>query len=95
MEKIEKLRKLFEKKNIDGYIVPKNDEFFSEYVPNHNDRLNFISNFTGSFGFALILKNENYLFVDGRYSIQANIQCGKFYKIITTFLMRIDLGASE
>ena len=83
MEKIEKLRKLFEKKNIDGYIVPKNDEFFSEYVPNHNDRLNFISNFTGSFGFALILKNENYLFVDGRYSIQANIQCGKFYKIIT------------
>ena len=83
MEKIEKLRKFFVEKKIDGYLVPKNDEFFNEYVQNHNDRLNFISSFTGSYGFALILKDENYLFVDGRYSIQANIQCGKYYKIIT------------
>ena len=55
MEKIEKLKK-FLKEKIDGYIIPKNDEFFGEYIPEYNDRLNFISNFTGSYGIALILK---------------------------------------
>ena len=83
MEKIKKLKKLFKKEKIDGYIVPKNDEFFSEYIPDHNDRLNFITNFSGSYGFALILKQKNYLFVDGRYTLQASNQCGNFFKIIT------------
>ena len=80
MEKIKKLKKIFKKEKIDGYIIPKNDEFFGEYIPDHNDRLNFITNFSGSFGFALILKNKNYLFVDGRYTHQANNQSGKFLK---------------
>tara|TARA_B100001093_G_C26852061_1_gene1025554 strand:- start:2445 stop:4163 length:1719 start_codon:yes stop_codon:yes gene_type:complete len=83
MEKIEKLKKFFKQEKISGYIVPKNDEFFSENIPDHNDRLNFISNFTGSYGFALILKDKNYLFVDGRYTLQANKQSGKNFKIIT------------
>ena len=83
MEKIEKLKKFFKQEKISGYIVPKNDEFFSENIPDHNDRLNFISNFTGSYGFALILKDKNYLFVDGRYTLQANKQSGKIFKIIT------------
>jgi Xaa-Pro aminopeptidase len=83
MEKINKLKKLFKSENIDGYIIPKNDEFFGEYIPDHNDRLKYISDFSGSYGFALILKNNNYLFVDGRYTIQANNQSGKFFKIKT------------
>jgi len=83
MEKIEKLKKIFKREKIDGYIVPKNDEFFGEYIPDHNDRLNFISNFSGSYGLALILKNKNYLFVDGRYTLQANNQSKKFFKVIT------------
>ena len=82
MEKIKKLKKIFER-GIDGYIIPKNDKFFFEYVPKYNDRLNFISSFNGSYGFALILKEKNYLFVDGRYTLQANNQSGKFFKIIT------------
>ena len=83
MEKIDKLKKFFKRKKIDGYIIPKNDEFFSEYIPEYNDRLNFISGFTGSYGFALILKDKNYLFVDGRYTLQANNQSGRSFKIIT------------
>ena len=83
MEKIDSLKKLFNYHNIDGYIIPKNDEFFSEYVPDNKDKLKFISNFSGSYGFALILKNKNYLFVDGRYTLQAQIQSGKFFNIIT------------
>ena len=68
---------------IDGYLVPKNDEYFNEYVSESRDRLKFISNFSGSAGFAIILKNKNYLFVDGRYTIQGQIQSGKKFKIIT------------
>ena len=83
MKKIIKLRKLFKQFNIDGYIVPKNNNFFGEYVPTAEDNLNYISNFTGSAGFAVILKNKNFIFVDGRYTTQANIQCGRDYKIVT------------
>ncbi len=83
MEKIKELKKIFKREGLDGYIVPKNDEFFGEYIPDHNDRLNFITNFSGSFGFALILKDKSYLFVDGRYTLQANNQSGKSFKVIT------------
>ena len=83
MEKINKLKKLFKYYNLDGYIVPKNDEFFCEYIPENKDKLKFITNFSGSYGFALILKNKNYLFVDGRYTLQANIQSNKLFKIVT------------
>ena len=76
-------KKFFERYGIDGYIVPKNDEYFNEYVPSSKDRLKFISNFSGSAGFAVILKNKNYLFVDGRYTIQAQRQSGKKFKIVT------------
>ncbi len=76
---INKLKKLFIKKNIDGYLIPKNDEFFSEYA--YPDRLKIISNFSGSYGLAIILNKENHLFVDGRYVIQAKIQAGKEFMI--------------
>ena len=83
MIKLKRLKKLFNTYKIDGYIIPKNDEFFGEYIPEYKDNLKFISNFSGSYGFALILKNKNYLFVDGRYTLQAEIQSGKNFKIIT------------
>ena len=83
MRKIELLRKFFKPLMIDGYLVPKNDEYFNEYISQSKDRLKFISNFSGSAGFALILKKKNYLFVDGRYSIQARFQAENNYKIIT------------
>ena len=76
---IKKLHKFIVDNNIDGYIVPKNDNYFTEYSKINN--LNKISNFTGSAGFALILKNKNYLFVDGRYTIQAKKQSGKKFVI--------------
>ncbi len=70
----------FKEYNIDGYIIPKNDEFFSEYAT--NDRLKTISNFSGSAGYSIILKKKNYLFVDGRYTIQAKKEAGKNFQII-------------
>lgn len=81
MKQIIDLRKLFKTFNLDGYIIPKNNNFFGEYVTAVEDNLKYISNFTGSAGFAVILKNKNYIFVDGRYTIQAEIQCGKEFQI--------------
>tara|TARA_Y100001970_G_scaffold278839_1_gene385116 strand:+ start:1733 stop:3424 length:1692 start_codon:yes stop_codon:yes gene_type:complete len=78
--KIKKLRHKFIKFNIDGYVVPKNDMYFNEY--SSPDRLEFISNFNGSAGLAIILRDRNYLFVDGRYTIQAKSQSGKNFKIV-------------
>ena len=75
------LKKKFQEFNIDGYIIPKNDEFFSEYAK--VDRLKIITDFSGSAGYAVILKNKNYLFVDGRYTIQAKIESGKNFKIVS------------
>ena len=79
-KRINKLKKLITNYNLDGYIVPKNDAYFSEF--SYPDRLKTISNFSGSAGFAIILKDKNFLFVDGRYTLQAKIQSGKFFKIV-------------
>jgi len=79
-KRINILRKKFKNYKIDGYIVPKNDEFFSEYAV--KDRLKTISNFSGSAGLAIILKKTNYLFVDGRYTIQAKRQSASHFKVI-------------
>ena len=79
-DRIKSLRKKFSKFNIDGYIVPKNDSYFSEF--SSPDRLKFISNFNGSAGLAIILRDRNYLFVDGRYTIQAKSQANRHFNIV-------------
>ena len=79
-KKIKALRKKLKIHNIDGYVVPKNDEYFTEY--SKINRLKIISNFSGSAGLAIILKNKNYLFTDGRYTIQSQMESGKNFKII-------------
>ena len=80
INRISKLRKLIKTNNLDGYIIPKNDAYFSEY--SSPDRLKILTGFTGSAGFAVVLNKTNYLFVDGRYTIQAQIQSGKYFKIL-------------
>ncbi len=80
--KLNELRKQFDQHKLDGYIIPKNDEFFGEYVIKPNDRLKYISSFTGSAGISVILKKKAYLFVDGRYTIQADIESGKQFSVI-------------
>tara|TARA_B100001057_G_scaffold466209_1_gene523106 strand:- start:6167 stop:7861 length:1695 start_codon:yes stop_codon:yes gene_type:complete len=79
-KKIKILRNKFNKYDIEGYIVPKNDDYFTEY--SKINRLKIISNFSGSAGLAVILKKRNYLFTDGRYTIQSQIESGKHFKIV-------------
>ena len=77
---LNKLSKLILNHKVDGYIIPKNDNFFTEQVK--HDRLKLISNFTGSAGLAIIFVKKNYLFVDSRYTIQAKQESGKNFKIV-------------
>ena len=79
-EKLKELKNKFNLHEIDGYVVPKNDEYFSEFAK--KDKLKTITGFDGSFGLAIILKKKNFLFVDGRYVEQAKIQAGKKFKIL-------------
>ncbi len=76
---IKEIKKFIINNNLDGYLIPKNDNYFTEYSNINN--LEKVSKFTGSAGFALILRKVNYLFVDGRYTIQAKKQSGKKFKI--------------
>ena len=71
--KLKKLKKLINKNNLDGYIIPKNDEFFSEYAV--KDRLKIISNFSGSAGLAIVLKKKIiYLSTEGTLFKQSSNQ---------------------
>ena len=78
--RIKDLKNKFKEHKIDGYIIPKNDDYFSEYAK--NDRLKNITNFSGSAGVAVILKKKNYLFVDGRYTLQAQKESAKNFDIV-------------
>ena len=59
INKIKILRNKFKQHNIDGYVVPKNDDYFTEY--SKINRLKIISNFSGSAGLAIILKKKKLL----------------------------------
>lgn len=73
-ERIEKLRKIMKRENIDYYIVPSADFHQSEYVSECFKSRAYITGFTGSAGTALIGMDKAILWTDGRYFIQAEQQ---------------------
>ncbi|NRY61019.1 aminopeptidase P family protein [Clostridium beijerinckii] len=73
-ERIQKLREIMTKENIDYYIVPSEDFHQSEYVAECFKSRSYITGFTGSAGTALIGMEKAILWTDGRYFIQANEQ---------------------
>ena len=72
--RIAKLRALFGLHGIDGFLVPRSDEHQGEYVAKGSERLAWLTGFTGSAGVALVLKSNAFVFVDGRYTVQAGQQ---------------------
>ena len=55
---------------IDGLYVPHDDEYQNEYLPDANERLAWVSGFTGSFGSAFVFTDRAVIFADGRYTLQ-------------------------
>ncbi|MFV3131231.1 aminopeptidase P family protein [Niveispirillum sp. KHB5.9] len=58
-------------RGLDGFVVPRADEYQGEYVPLRGSRLAWISGFTGSAGAVVVLLDKAAIFIDGRYTIQA------------------------
>jgi Xaa-Pro aminopeptidase len=73
-ERLSALRAQFEELGIDGFVVPRADEYQNEYVPTANERLAFVSGFTGSAGMAIVLADRAAIFVDGRYTLQVTLE---------------------
>lgn len=70
-ERVAKLRTLMAEKGIDAYVVPTADFHQSEYVGEHFKARKFITGFSGSYGTAVIAKDDAGLWTDGRYFFQA------------------------
>ncbi|WP_421591487.1 aminopeptidase P family protein [Shinella sp. M27] len=69
-ERADALRASFDALGIDGFLVPRADEYQGEYVPASAERLSWLTGFTGSAGVALVMRGQAVVFVDGRYVTQ-------------------------
>ena len=69
-----RLRAQLEAQGLDGFVIPHEDEHQNEYLPAANDRLAWLTGFTGSAGAAVVLKDRAAVFVDGRYTLQVRDQ---------------------
>jgi len=74
-----RLRAELEKQGLDGFVVPHEDEHQNEYLPAANERLAWISGFTGSAGAAVVMKDRAAVFTDGRYTVQVRDQVDPAY----------------
>ena len=68
------LREELARRKLTGFIVPRADQQQNEYVPPSEERLAWLTGFTGSAGLAIVLPQAAGLFVDGRYTLQAGKQ---------------------
>ncbi|MFA1560988.1 aminopeptidase P family protein [Aliivibrio fischeri] len=73
-QRVEQLRTWLAQQDFDALIIPHEDEFLGEYIPEHNERLHWVTGFTGSAGAAVITKEKAAIFVDGRYTVQVRKQ---------------------
>ncbi|MGY5741384.1 aminopeptidase P family protein [Vibrio antiquarius] len=74
LSRVNAIREWLIQHNIDALLVPHEDEYLGEYVPAHNERLHWLTGFTGSAGAAVITKEKAAMFVDGRYTVQVTKQ---------------------
>jgi len=76
------LRGELKRRGLDGFVVPRADRQQNEYLPASEERLAWLTGFTGSAGAAVVLADRAAVFADGRYSVQAVTQVdGKIFSI--------------
>src|SRR5271169_6384452 len=62
------------RRKLTGFVIPRADQQQNEYVAPSEERLAWLTGFTGSAGMAIVLTKEAAVFVDGRYTLQAGKQ---------------------
>ncbi|HIF9198320.1 TPA: aminopeptidase P family protein [Photobacterium damselae] len=73
-QRVEQLRQWLIANDYDALLIPHEDEYLGEYIPVHNERLEWATGFTGSAGMAIITRDQAAIFVDGRYVVQVRKQ---------------------
>ena len=68
------IREQLKAQGLDGFLVPHEDEHQNEYLPAANDRLAWVSGFTGSAGAGVVMTDRAAVFADGRYTVQVRAQ---------------------
>lgn len=82
-ERLEALRAQLVELDLAALIIPRADEYLGEYIPEQNERLRWISNFTGSAGVVIVMRESAAIFVDGRYTVQVRQQVsGDLFEIL-------------
>ncbi|MCP4329409.1 MAG: aminopeptidase P family protein [Alphaproteobacteria bacterium] len=80
-DRIAALRGEFDRLSVDGFVVPHADAHQGEWMPPRDERLAWLTGFTGSAGLAVVLRAKAAIFVDGRYTLQAEAQVdGSLYE---------------
>jgi len=80
-ERLTSLRAAIKQRGLDGYLIPMADEYQNEYVPPCARRVEFMTGFTGSAAFLIILADRALFFTDSRYTLQAAAQVpGSLYE---------------
>ncbi len=72
--RLQALRQELTHQGLTGFIIPRTDEYQSEYVPACAERLAWLTGFSGSWGMAVVLQSDAAIFVDGRYTVQVREQ---------------------
>ena len=81
-ERIKALKEMLVVDNLDALMITAVDEHLNEYVPLHKRRLEAITGFTGSAGTLILMcEGPSSLFVDSRYHLQAELECGALLEI--------------
>jgi Xaa-Pro aminopeptidase len=75
--RLKAVREKMEQLNLDALIVPHEDEYLLEEVSEYNNRLKWLSGFSGTAGVAVVLKDRAIMYVDGRYKVQVAEQVNK------------------
>jgi hypothetical protein len=73
-ENLQALRSQMRNGGAQAFCVPRADEYLGEYIPEHNERLRWLTGFTGSAGMAVVLADRAAIFIDGRYTVQVRRQ---------------------
>ncbi|MEO1091320.1 MAG: aminopeptidase P family protein [Pseudomonadota bacterium] len=70
VERLGRLRDRLHEDGVDGFVLPRTDVFGSEYLPAADERVAWLTGFTGSAARVIVLPNRAAVFTDGRYRLQ-------------------------
>ncbi len=74
-EVVSALREEMSERGLDAFLLPRFDAHQGEYVASHDERLAYVTGFSGSAGMAIVTARTVALFVDGRYQVQVRNEC--------------------